>query len=1478
MADKTDSDSVQSLTPKDVQESPNPIPLSPQWLLPKPGESKAGTATEENHPSLHPVEEVHDHQKKKNVFRPSVMDMDTARRDNWREEERDTGSSFRRDRLGDNRKVDRWADPSGRSYGETRHPTTERWTDLGNREINHDQRRESKWNTRWGPGNKEADVDVATEKGSSKDDREVDTYRPWRSSLSQSRGRAEPPQHHQAWKASKPVLQGRDREESGPPTSHIGRRRFPSAMDSVNNIPTHFQSEKDESGNLATSPLKYNKFKLLDVYKGADAMTSAKFLDGIFPIPSVIEEEPHEPLAFCAPGPEELAILKEIDKGDITGSGEPQHTKDGPVGRNSSEPLQSRRNKQGSRDDLRHPFNDSREEMDGGNMGGGYLNHSETVSIEKRANTYGPSQRMQDYERFSDHKLDGGASREGSFHSVSETLQRHSPVLHKESDIDWSKTQTNLNSAWERSGVGSPYAQNDGVKSQFGPSQTSPESLILYYKDPRGEIQGPFSGSDIIGWFEAGYFGIDLLVRLAGVPPDTPFAVLGDVMPHLRAKVRPPPGFGTAKPSADASTSGLNMNCLSKLHSGSAEIDVLKNEQRYLSAETNSMPPFFGSTSLMPSLGGEIGSNAYLLAKKMQLEMQRPLTNPYSHHNVDLSVLQGLLDASTAVNSGTASKWPNINSQHAFGIQQQMPLPQNILLNPSGSMSTPEKLNPAGLPSHDPQLLSLLQQQYLLQLQTQQAPVPQQISALDKLLFLEQQQKHEHQQNLIRQQQQQQLLIQLLAEQTNFRPSSMGSQTQTTAMQNEQASQYVTAMQSEQVTSQDDTVMQTEPSSIPPQHQLFGDISQKTWGGNVEDHSISSVQSKGSTVLETGGVAEIAASDLHSQTISIKGVEEGQHSDHTSSVDEVQNVEQLAVKKASEKKPNKQKSAKKMQQLKSSEHVGEADTSINSSGIVKDSVPEIQERNISIDTPAASDVHDTTRDGQSIESKNQSDQFVVVPPIGVQKVSDFRAWKPAPGFKPKSLLEIQEEEQRRAEAERAATDITTTFNSITLSTPTNSLGQSDSSLKQKGKESKSHDVLEERSEVNPSQSECTADITPTQDSADADAFIEAKDTKKNRKKSAKAKGSGASKPSGSISPNEAIVGLRSPIEKVKISNQVQAGNEVLSFAVPSGPSLGDFVVWKGESVNSSTAPAWSTGSGSAPKPASLREILKQQEGGKGSSGHKHIPVPTTQKSMLPKQPNGGGSPSQGFTDSFPAKAASMTSRTPPSKTKNTVEDDFFWGPIDQPKQEPKQSDFPALGVQASLRNKSVAVKGISGGQVSKQKSSGRPVEHTVSSSPATSSMKGKKKAATKQSEAIDFREWCESECSRLIGTKDTTILECCLKQSRSEAEMLLTENLGSFDPNHEFINQFLGCIDLLPADVLEIAFPSDKNDKAVTGRERSAIAADLTPTDDGTVEGVTEKGSGRKKGKKGKKVSLSELGFNVVSNRIMMGEIQTLQD
>ncbi|BFG38672.1 hypothetical protein CerSpe_249460 [Prunus speciosa] len=81
--------------------------------------------------------------------------------------------------------------------------------------------------------------------------------------------------------------------------------------------------------------------------------------------------------------------------------------------------------------------------------------------------------------------------------------------------------------------------------------------------------------------------------------------------------------------------------------------------------------------------------------------------------------------------------------------------------------------------------------------------------------------------------------------------------------------------------------------------------------------------------------------------------------------------------------------------------------------------------------------------------------------------------------------------------------------------------------------------------------------------------------------------------------------------------------------------------------------------------------------------------------------------------------------------------------------------------------------------------------------------------------------------------------------------------------------------ELLSADVLEIAFQS-QNDQKLTGFGGGDVNSYGAEAGDVDQDG-SSKGGGKKKGKKGKKVSPAVLGFNVVSNRIMMGEIQTVK-
>ncbi|KAK4434518.1 protein ESSENTIAL FOR POTEXVIRUS ACCUMULATION 1 [Sesamum alatum] len=1748
MADKTEFVPRPNLISKDVQGPDDSIPLSPQWLLPKPGENKTGVVAGESHFSSVPAhanrsditklpgagDDLNANQNKKDVFRPSIRDVESGRRDRWRDEERDTNSSVRKDRWKDeerehsnNRWADRWTDSSGKQYGEVRRAPGERWTDSTNRDS-HDQRRESKWNTRWGPDDKEADAvrekwgdsiketDLHLDKGSSqppyhvKDERDGDHYRPWRPNSSYSRGRADP--HHQASTPNKQAptfSHGRGRAENPAPTFSPGRGRSSFTGSSVTHLTVNLQSrgpilEKGDIGDGEPHTLKYSRTKLIDIYRTTDMRSCTKFLESVIQVPSLTEEESIEPQAFCAPTPEELVVLKGIERGEIMSSGAPQISKDGSAGRTTTDFGQHRRSRLGSRDDL--PAEDSKHEMDFAR--GGYSNYSESLSHEKQINSWPNAnvETAQDYQAFSDHKLNSGAVKENNSNhrkndDASATRESsaagHAGLWKSSSSSDHSNSishdwrefaaevQKGFN--WENSLMDPLTTRKEGPKWQMGDhqimrtqpsvvldremephktSQPSPEDLVLYYKDPQGEIQGPFSGSDIISWFEAGYFGIELQVRSASAPADCPFSFLGDVMPHLRAKARPPPGFSSPKPNEIQDASGTsNYGSFGKLQPGSNEPDVLKTDPNYKHGSTTEAENRFleslmasgiqgyggNNSGAFPPLGSNSGDDPYLLAQKMMLERQRSLPNPYSiwpgrdatssgaktdslndtslahskllssiadsargqnhSQNLDLmSVLQALPERATSTGNNAISGWLNFPFQGGFdplqekldihsqnfppqsgiGIQQQRvhPLNPSLLaqsMDNKSNILTPENLLASGL-TQDPQLLSLLQQQYMLQLQSQPPVAPQQLSLLDKLLLLKQQQKQEEQQQLMRQQQQ--LLShvlsehhpnQRLGEQSFLQLQTGGFAGHSWFQQPQESLQMDAQLQSlnlrDETASASNIVLPVSSASISrdikpnvaPETSLHlphltpGNVEQRIWDGLLPNQIINKQQkvSSASTGMDTIPVSEMASKHSLEQTAYDDEPVGVSISDATSSFPPVEHLaesvskqltaasenkplthenvkltetsagaseepqvvgnqlvgesfpakemkipEAQEAKKPSEKKSRKQKASKVLtdsvrgvsepQQPKSEfEGTNSANTK---SEAVTDHGDSLEASVSKKEKKRTSKVADTDMDflpgnnpvpalksaGQSvtIENKYQPGQVVYG---SEQTHAGQRAWKPAPGFKPKSLLEIQQEEQRRALEETAVLEISTSLGSMSTSAPWAGVvlntddkalnkthhdastelnfGKSESSTMQKSKKGQVEDLFwdniaksgEREMEVSetaagvPSKSIMGSQV----DSVADDDFIEAKDTKKSRKKSSRVKSAGAK------------------LEK-----------ELLP-AVPSGPSLGDFVLWKEESASPSPGPAWSTDSGKHHKAASLRDILKEQE--RKVSSTPAVPVPTPQK-LATNQPARGNVPS--WSSSSPAKAASHAQiNEASSRVKHKVEDDLFWGPLEQGKPEAKQSDFPQLGKQGSWGSKSPPAKGTLGGSLNRQKSvGGRASEYSFSSSASSvqSALKEKKNALTKHSEAMDFKEWCESECLRLVGSKDTSFLEFCLKQSRAEAEMLLIENLGSFDPDHEFIDKFLNYKDFLPADVLEIALKNRNDQKATAAGvgDMTSGFVDVSGSDmgSGVATDGAPKGGGKKKGKKGKKVSPAALGFSVVSNRIMMGEIQTVED
>ncbi|KAM7260247.1 hypothetical protein ACFE04_015988 [Oxalis oulophora] len=1682
-ANSSDSRNLLSVTPplqisKDTHGPDNPIPLSPQWLLPKPGESKLVAGTGESHMS--PVraygnrpdtlkssaggggaDEMHDTQRKKDVFRPSsLLDMETGRRDRWREEERDThSSSIRKDRwrdgdkeAGDSRRVDRWTENSSTKHygGEARRPASERWTtDSGNKDSNFDQRRESKWNTRWGPDEKDSDREKWTDssrdggenphdKGllhpssNGKDEKEAEPYRPWRPNSALSRGRGESP--HQVFTPNKQTTfsygRGRGKLSSG------GGFASPilSQSHSLGSFP-----EKVDPGHGESSPFRYSRTKLLDVYRKTDLRLHQNFINEFVQVPSLTQEELIEPLALCTPSQEETLVLKGIDKGDIVSSGAPQLSKDGSMGRNTMDSTQQpRRTKLGSSDDFPLHSEDGKDDISNGCIS----NHleSSSQSHEKQMPFHGPNSRTETREvkSYADHKFKAEVDRQETgllkrFDEQSTTKEENNsghpgtwraPSLERAHAASYERRENSsskgIGMGWSQAPNGPNQWENksgDKVKWQTSEDPilrrqpsialdreqearklalSSPEDLVLYYKDPTGIVQGPFTGSDVIGWFETGYFGLDLQVRLASATNDSPFASLGDVMPHLRTKGGPPPGFGGGHKSNEIGDPSITSNLASfgKVQAGVNEINMMGTEARHKDAENRFLESLMSgnaSSSSSQGLQGYSGNTPggmpleNLLARKMSLERQKSIPSPYpfwpgrdaaspivskpeviqetmphgkflssmpenSRQNGDImSMLQGLSDRPpVGVNNGASGGWSNFPVQHGldplqgnaqnfpsqpqFGIQKQrLQTPEQAPLTNlfgqtldnhhlSNNVMTPDKLISTG---QDPHVLNMLQQQYLIQLQSSTTNPAQQLLLLDKLLFLKQQQKQEEQQQLLRQQQ---LLSQVLsASDQNSQHLSYGQSQTVTAnvpvdprlQSTHIASQLPDghALNFMNLPSQISQPASLEASSLRLPHQIFGPsellevtnkplhepslvqsgfqaptltmdqhIPQKTW---QTEETMENGMSMSSATSST--VACEDASTLPSKKIQLDSVSEQQVQSEISN-DElfmVKNVEVREVKKASEKKSRKQKSSKSTTSAASK--ASSLDQTESEDAIKSEVAPPSKTADIKSGSLAAESLDSKT--GYQAENVDRKEEMRPLESIGVQNTQPSvgqRVWKPAPGFKAKSLLEIQQEEQRRAQqleelrkpqqAEMALSEVTSSmsFSSPWAGVVANSdirtfkeiqkdAGTTESNLKisgsTKSKKGQLHDLLAEEVLAKSNEMESSWGYqVPAEPVVDDNDFVEARDTKKSRKKSGKSKDT-------KVTTTTVEVPLgKSPNERVKSSKLAVQVDKEVQPAIPSGPSLGDFVMWKGEPVSPSPAPAWSTDSKKLSKPTSLRDILKEQE--KKTTASVHVPSQTVTPQPKSQQTQTAAPPSWSST----SKTPSTNSRAPQPKSK--VDDDLFWGPIEQqPKHEIKQTDFPNLTNQSSWGTKSTAIKPTPSQK--KSAGGGRALDQAISPSPA---LKGKKDASSKRSEAMGFRDWCESECVRLIGTKDTSFLEFCLKQSGSEAEILLRENLGAYDPEHKFIDKFLNYKELLPADVLEIAFQGG-NDRKVTGgssaREMTSDNGHET-ADVSCTKAVT---GGKKKGKKGKKmVSSSLLGFNVVSNRIMMGEIQTVED
>ncbi|XP_073279385.1 uncharacterized protein [Primulina huaijiensis] len=483
---------------KDPSVPENTIPLSPQWLYAKPNELKMETrGGGANTLTLgHPVD-----LNQKDARRPDAPEEkkdwiriapepDSGGR--WREEERETGLLGRRDRRKMERRVD---NATGREISDNRSlPAIDRWHDVNSRNTGHETRHDGKWSSRWGPDEKEKDAKVDKKTDVKKEESQSDSQSvvsharsvPERDSESRDKWR---PRHRMegipggssSYRSAPGFGLERGRVECSTVGFAVGRGRTSAAAvrpPSVGIIgAVHYEETGMVSGkhNLSIGTFWYPRAKLLDIYR---RLIVEDYVDNM---PDNLEEVTHiaqltavEPLAFVTPTDEEETIVSDMWKGKLNSSG----------------------------------VSHSSFKVDGSSNGVAESGNLESTNGREPALSSDAAEEMIDSLKRSNFLGEKCRVTEAIYGEEHDNADKYS------------------NNGQNMSGSSS----NEFYLDRGIP----PEEISLYYLDPQEEIQGPFLGVDIISWFEQGFFGTDLRVRLQDAPDDSPFLELGDVMPHLK--------------------------------------------------------------------------------------------------------------------------------------------------------------------------------------------------------------------------------------------------------------------------------------------------------------------------------------------------------------------------------------------------------------------------------------------------------------------------------------------------------------------------------------------------------------------------------------------------------------------------------------------------------------------------------------------------------------------------------------------------------------------------------------------------------------------------------------------------------------------------------------------------------------------------------------------------------------------------------
>ncbi|XVF44293.1 hypothetical protein PTKIN_Ptkin02bG0108900 [Pterospermum kingtungense] len=509
--------------------------------------------------------------EEKKDWRRTLTESESSRC--WREEERETSLlSGRRDRRKGERRVDT---SSTRETTESRSlSSSDRRHDCNIRNPGHESRRDSKWSSRWGTEDKEKEslsekrTDVEKEKEDTGSDnqpfvtsnrsiseRETESRDKWRPrhrmelhSIGSTSSRAAPgfgPEKGKLESHNPGFTIGRGRSNG------IGRSSCASTMGAIHS----FKSESvPGKPNLSVDSFCYPRGKLLDIYRWRKLNPSfAAMPVGMEESPPLIKVEIVEPLAFVAPVTEEETILSDIWRGKVTSSVVSNSCRQGKSNENVSDVADTESSEKQSIGShiLTGAINDDLQEVASADEFGDPIIAGKVVTHKE-----------EDKIAFSPSNSDG----------ITPTVPKTDDVC---SAIEIGSTRHIMNENSQKEFASSGHYQFDGNESTpsfgnklnlpgdsdslfnvaFEPNQssdghlvesnseskslgweTSAEEFTLFYIDPQGNTQGPFLATDIITWFEQGFFGLDLPVRLGDSPKGTPFQELGDIIPQLKAK------------------------------------------------------------------------------------------------------------------------------------------------------------------------------------------------------------------------------------------------------------------------------------------------------------------------------------------------------------------------------------------------------------------------------------------------------------------------------------------------------------------------------------------------------------------------------------------------------------------------------------------------------------------------------------------------------------------------------------------------------------------------------------------------------------------------------------------------------------------------------------------------------------------------------------------------------------------------------